>query len=94
MIKPTKPTKPSKPSQSSSSLSPQHEPWNHAQFLERVKTFETFWLVRRKDVTPLFCARYGWKCVEPNTLQCSGCGTKIECKIKPSFRDKISFVNV
>jgi len=29
------------------------------------------------------CARFGWQCVEKNTLQCSGCGTRINYKTNP-----------
>ena len=78
-------------SSSSSILAPRGEPWNHKQFLKRVSTFNALkWHIRRKDVSPLFCARYGWKCVQINTLQCCGCGTEIKYKTDRSWSIDIS----
>lgn len=67
------------------------EPWNHRQFLKRVETFNSLkWHIRRKDVSPLFCARYGWKCVERNSLKCCGCGVNIKYQTNPSWSNEIS----
>mmetsp|Transcript_34820 Transcript_34820/g.30655 ORF Transcript_34820/g.30655 Transcript_34820/m.30655 type:complete len:473 (-) Transcript_34820:456-1874(-) len=78
-------------SSSSSSLAPRGEPWNHEAFLKRVETFNSLkWHIRRKDVSPLFIARYGWKCVGKNNLQCCGCGVNIQYKTNPSWSNDIN----
>ena len=61
-----------------STLTSRAEPWNRKQFLQRLSTFaNTRWHIRRTDVTPLICARFGWQCVGRNSLECTGCGTKV-----------------
>ena len=89
-------SKTSSSSSSSSSLAPLGEPWNHEEFLKRVETFSPLrWHIRRRDVSPLLCARYGWKCVhgQINTLKCIGCGTIIKYKTNLSWSNDISLGN-
>ena len=75
----------------SSVVSPRGEPWNHKQFLKRVETFNSLkWHIRRKDVSPLLCARYGWQCVQINTLKCCGCNVDIKYQTNPSWSNDMS----
>eukprot|EP01083_Nonionella_stella_P059212 154950_1 len=74
-----------------SSVSIRIEPWNHNHFLQRVQTFNSLkWHIKRKDITPLLCARYGWECIHKNTLQCNGCKTKINYKTNPLWSKDIN----
>eukprot|EP00484_Ammonia_sp_Unknown_P003203 CAMPEP_0197073020 /NCGR_PEP_ID=MMETSP1384-20130603/210390_1 /TAXON_ID=29189 /ORGANISM="Ammonia sp." /LENGTH=893 /DNA_ID=CAMNT_0042511845 /DNA_START=34 /DNA_END=2711 /DNA_ORIENTATION=+ len=79
-------------SSTASNLAPQRgEPWNHQQFLQRVATYNSLkWHIKRKDISPLLCARFGWKCVQINTLQCSTCLTKIQYKTNAIWTTEIN----
>jgi len=69
----------------------QCEPWNLQQFLDRVATFSSLsWHIQRTDVTPLRCARFGWKCIHTNRLQCTGCGTKLEYQTNATWSRDIN----
>lgn len=43
-------------------------------FLERLRSFETIkWFAKPVEISPIACARLGWRCTATNKLQCISC---------------------
>lgn len=59
--------------------SQQSQPWSYSDFLERTRTFSKTanWFAKPECISPLQCARYGWKNAGLNTLKCSVCDEQL-----------------
>ncbi|XP_071036902.1 zinc finger C3HC-type protein 1-like isoform X2 [Parasteatoda tepidariorum] len=59
---------------------------NLEEFEHRVFSFieGQKWVSRPLVLSPLICAQYGWKCVNPNLLECIACGAKL-CTQEPKI---------
>lgn len=45
--------------------------WDRESFLARVQTFRTAtWFAKPASISPVECARHGWRNVGPDTLHC------------------------
>jgi C3HC zinc finger-like len=52
-----------------------YRPWDYTDFAQRLRTFKPFtWFAKHAALTPLQCARYGWKNSRRDTLACVSCG--------------------
>eukprot|EP01083_Nonionella_stella_P209902 760416_1 len=81
-------------SSSNTSINVNHLPLNHQEFLKRVETFNSLKShINQHNINPLVCARFGWQCISPNTLQCTGCNTKITINYTNNQIDTNTFLN-
>lgn len=61
------------------------QPQNPEEFYNRVSSFRPgLWTVQ--ELTPLECARWGWRVQEKDILQCITC-REVVCAILPDIRD-------
>ncbi|GLE01436.1 hypothetical protein PINS_up010266 [Pythium insidiosum] len=73
---------------SSSSSSSSFCAWSHGEFLARVATFAvSTWVAKPLVLSPLACARHGWRNVGPEMLRCSSCEQFLCCFIDDSLGD-------
>ncbi|GAB6020045.1 Nuclear-interacting partner of ALK [Chamberlinius hualienensis] len=76
-------------SDSGGSSSVENDQGNHSEeytdFCERLMTFNRIgWSLMPLSVSPLVCARLGWKVIQPQILKCVGCA-KILCSKMPNL---------
>ncbi|KAJ0396587.1 hypothetical protein P43SY_003328 [Pythium insidiosum] len=62
--------------------------WSHSEFLARVASFAiSTWFAKPLVLSPLACARHGWRNVGPEMLHCSSCEQFLCCFIDDSLGD-------
>lgn len=60
--------------------------WNREQFLERVQSYEpTTWFAKPAWMSPVACARYGWKNIDLDLLQCVSCRSVLVGRLPTSY---------
>jgi hypothetical protein len=53
-------------------------------YLERLATFTvSLWFAKPAALSPLECARHGWRCSAADRLECPLCAARIMCVVKP-----------
>jgi len=65
----------------SASALPGCRPWDYGDFLSRAQSFKaTLWFAKPDALSPLRCARFGWRCQGRDTLVCTVCGATVTMK--------------
>eukprot|EP00049_Salpingoeca_infusionum_P005209 m.89312 g.89312 ORF g.89312 m.89312 type:complete len:517 (+) comp12890_c0_seq1:91-1641(+) len=72
-------------------------PGSHEQYIGRVDTFKLTTWFSKPDLSPLECARFGWRNSAEDILECVTCKERINCKIDsklPPARAKVIVQNL